>query len=190
MCAVVVLTVGVLSMALLSARTQTTGQRSKYMSMAAILASEKLEDLNRWTGNDPQICVPTGTASLGSLNADVLQTTACDTGASSSVSYYDDVSITLVDNSGDCPNSTAGCFAETVSTQSGGTVEFTTTYHAPSGQIVTGSPSETAPGNMTFHRRWIVEANTPVAGTRRLTILVTLVNSSISTSFQMSLVRP
>jgi hypothetical protein len=52
----------------------------------------------------------------------------------------------------------------------------------------------------TFHRRWIIEANTPVAGvssicmsgTRRVTVLVTLMDQSVKppVTFQMSMVRP
>lgn len=188
--AVIILTVGALSMALLSARMQTTGERSKFMSLAATLASEKLEDLNRWNSNDAQICVPAGNTSVGSLTADVIQTTTCATGTSGSVSYYDDVSITLVDNGANCPASSAGCFAETVSSQGTSGVVYTTTYHSPGGQIVTGSPSDTAPASATFHRRWMVEANTPVTGTRRLTVLVTLMNNPVTVTFQMTLVRP
>jgi len=39
------------------------------MSSASILASEKLEDLNRLSPSDPEVAVTAGTA--GSLNADV-----------------------------------------------------------------------------------------------------------------------
>jgi hypothetical protein len=52
----------------------------------------------------------------------------------------------------------------------------------------------------TFHRRWIIEANTPVAGdssiclpgTRRVTVLVTLMDLTVQppVTFQMSMVRP
>ena len=59
----------------------------------------------------------------------------------------------------------------------------------------------------TFHRRWIIEADSPVAGvsaiclpgTRRVTVLVTLMDLSVqmytkstqpTVSFQMSMVRP
>lgn len=188
--ALVILTVGVVSMALLGMRTMETSQHSKYMSVAATLASEKLEDLNRWDGDDPQICVPTGSTSVGSLTGDVLQTTTCVGGASLSVPYYDDVSLTLTNNTGDCPNSSTGCFAETVSKDNGGTVYYTT-YHSPDGQISTVGPSNNSPAT-TFHRRWIIEANQPVNGTRRITVLVTLMDQTIRPGavFQMSIVRP
>ena len=81
MAAVFILTVGVVSVAALAGGMLASGQQSKYMTLAASLASEKLEDLNRWNDEAPQICVPSGNASVGSLTADVLQTTTCPTGA-------------------------------------------------------------------------------------------------------------
>jgi prepilin-type N-terminal cleavage/methylation domain-containing protein len=190
--AIAVLTIGVMAMALLGTRMMATGQQSKYLSVAGTMASEKLEDLNRWDQDDPQICVPTGSNSVGSLTADVLQTTTCPGGLSGSIAYYDDVSLNLTNASGDCPNSTAGCFAETVSGQNNGNTQYTTTYHSPDGQIGTSAPNNNNPGTATFHRRWIIEGNQPVAGTKRVTVLVTLMNGAIRPGavFQMSGVRP
>jgi prepilin-type N-terminal cleavage/methylation domain-containing protein len=191
MIAISILTVGVMAMALLGVRMMSTGQQSKYMSVAATLASEKLEDLNRWDKDDPQICVPTGSNTVGSLGADVRQTTTCSGGASDSIAYYDDVSLTLNSNNGDCPNSTAGCLAETISSVVGGNTSYTTTFHSPDG-IINTSSSGNAPAVATFHRRWIIEGDQPVAGTRRVTVLVTQLNQAIkpAATFQMSLVRP
>ena len=191
--AIVILTVALLSAALLTTRILGGGQQSRYMSLAATLASEKLEDLNRWDPDDPSICVPTGSTTAGSLTSDVLQTTTCPGGASASVNYYDDVNISLTGNGSgaNCPGSTSGCLAETVSSVSGGSTVFTTTYHTPDGQINTNT-SSTAPTSTTFHRRWIIEANQPVTGTRRVTVLVTLTDLSVQppVNFQMSAVRP
>ncbi len=190
--AILILTIGLVAAALLNSRILSGGQQSKYMSLAATLAAEKLEDLNRWDVDDPQICVASGTTSEGSLTSDVLQTTTCSTGPSATVNYFDDVSISLTNASGNCGNSTWGCFAETVSSVSGGNTVYTTTYHSPDGQISTTPPSPTPPTSSTFHRRWIIEANSPVAGTRRVTVLVTLEDLSVQVpvTFQMSLVRP
>jgi Tfp pilus assembly protein PilV len=190
--AILILTIGVLSVAALAGVMMTTGNRSKYLSLEASLASEKLEDLNRWPADSPQVCVPTGTASLGSLTSDVLQTTTCDGGAFAGIAYYDDVNINFSNASSDCPSSTAGCFAETVATQSGGSTTYITTYHSPDGRMTTGS-STTAPASMTFHRRWIIEANAPVTGVRRVTVLVSLNSTNMepnNATFQMSMVRP
>jgi len=201
MVAIFILTVGAVSVAALAGVMMTTGNRSKYMSLESSLASEKLEDLNRWPASAVQVCVPTGNTTVGSLTSSpgVLQTTTCpnssdgSAGASGSVAYYDDVNINYTaTGSTDCPSSTGGCFAETVANQSGGSTQYTTTYHSPDGQI-TFSSSTTAPANMTFHRRWIIEADTPVTGVRRVTVLVTINSANIqpsNASIQMSMVRP
>jgi len=202
--ALIVLVVGVVATATLAAHCMNTNRQSKYMSLATELASEKLEDLSRWDPDDPQVCVPAGSLSVGSLTSDVLQTTTCppplslcsSTGPSATVNYYDDVCMATV-NSTDCPNTTYGCFSETVSTPSSGTTIYTTT-HAPDGTInVTTPPTMPSP---TFRRRWIIEADSPVAGvsaiclsgTRRVTVLVTLMDKTVQppVSFQMSMVRP
>ncbi len=192
MVAIFILTVGAVSVAALAGVMMTTGNRSKYMSLEASLASEKLEDLNRWSADSPQVCVPTGTGSLGSLTSNVLQTTTCDSGSTGSVAYYDDVNLNFSNSTTDCPSSTGGCFAETITYQNGSTTQYTTTYHSPDG-TVTNSTGTTAPANMTFHRRWIVEANSPVTGVRRVTVLVSINSANIqpnNATFQMSMVRP
>jgi Tfp pilus assembly protein PilV len=191
--ALAVLTVGVMSAAALTAKLLAVGHQSKYMSLASILASEKLEDLNRYSSNDPQVCVPAANTSVGNLTLDILQTTTCPTsGFTGTVAYYDNVSISLSTSTTDCPNSTSGCFAETISTLSGGNTVYKTTYHTPDGQIVTPAATSSPPTNVTFHRRWIIEGNVPVAGTRRVTVLVTLLDATVQppVKFQMSLVRP
>ena len=203
--AIIVLVVGVVAVATLAAHCMNTNRQSKYVSLAAQLASEKLEDLSRWDPGDPQICVPVGSQSVGSLTSDVLQSTTCPpplsqcsapTGTSANVNYYDDVCLATV-NSTNCPNTTYGCFSETVSAPGSG-ISISTTTHAPDGTInVTTPPTMPSP---TFHRRWVIEADSPVAGisaiclpgTRRVTVLVTLMDQSVQppVTFQMSMVRP
>jgi hypothetical protein len=108
------------------------------------------------------------------------------------IAYYDDVSLDFTDGGADCPSSTGGCMAETVASQSGGTTQYITTYHSPDGRVPLPTTSTTAPANMTFHRRWVIEADTPVVGVRRITVRVTLNNPGPqnNASFQMSMVRP
>ena len=180
--ALTILVIGLSALALVSARMMSSGTNSKYMNLAAVLTSEKLEDLNRWSTGDPQICVPTGAVSVGSLTSDVIQTTTCAGGESYAVNYFDDVTLANVN----------GAVSETVSGLNGaGNMVYTTTTHAPDGSIQT-SQSATAPASATFHRRWIIEAGTPVNGVRRITVWVTLLDSSVQppVTFQMSLVRP
>jgi len=190
--AIFILTVGVVGVAALSGTMMTTGNRSKYLSLEATLASEKLEDLNHWPASAAGVCVPTGNTSVGSLTSDVLQNTTCPGGSPVSVAYYDDVNINFFNGSSDCVSSLGGCFAETVASQVSGVTQYTTTYHSPDGTVTTAT-NATAPTNMTFHRRWIIEGNAPVNGVRRITVLVTVNTGNIapfSPTFQMSLVRP
>jgi Tfp pilus assembly protein PilV len=194
--ATAILVIGVSAMAALGAVMLTRGRQSRYINVAQTLVSEKLEDLNRWNMASPYICVQAGDTSEGSLNPTTLvtQTITCPgTSLAQSVSYYDDISIDFLSGT-DCTSVNNGCFAETV--YNGSTLQYQTTYHSPDGVIpgtATGIPvtSSTAPSNMTFHRTWLIEANTPEIGTRRITVLVTLLDQSVkpSVSFQMSLVR-
>src|SRR5689334_16096668 len=177
-----VLAIGLLSAGFLAGQMMMGTNRSKYMSVASTLASEKLEDLNRWDVDDPQVCTPTGSSTAGSLTSDVNQTTTCaqtqpnGSQASANVSYYDDVYPNLNEGNSTCPDGTAGCFAETVASISGGSPTYVTTVHSPDGTIQTTS-STAPPSGESFHRRWIVEANSPANGVRRITVLVSLTNS-------------
>ena len=186
-----VLAIGLLSAGFLAGQMVVGTNRSKYINLASALASEKLEDLNRWDVDDPQICVPTGNSSAGGLTSDVNQTTTCPQGASTNVSYYDDVYPNLADGASTCPDTTAGCFGETVASVAGSATTYTTISHSPTGTIKTTSGSS-APTGSSFHRRWIIEANSPNNGVRRVTVLVNLTNSAVkpAVNFQMSIVRP
>jgi type IV pilus assembly protein PilV len=163
MIALLVLTIGLVGTAALMSTTVKTTAKSHLMATAAMLASEKLEDLDRFDKNDPAM-VPGG-----SLGADV-------------VGYSDDVQIS-VDN---------GTIAETTSTngvstsyvqQPGGNI--TVTQGA-------GLPAATS-STLTFDRRWQITANTPTTGVRTVTVLVTATEQSLMSprvTFQMSMVRP
>ena len=212
MAAILILSIGATAVAGLAGVMLTRGRQSKYMTLAATLTSEKLEDLSHWganadpaTGNDlssPNICVPSPATSEGSLTSDVTQSITCN-GNTATVSYFDNVSIDITDGSA-CATPGAGCLAETTSTTVSGATTYFTTYHSPNGQIAPPgvNGSTTAPTNNTFHRRWMIEANTPVAstlsagvyipGTRRITVSVTLLDGSVQpgVSNQMSMVRP
>src|SRR5271165_3315457 len=130
--AIGILTVGLMSAVLLTIETLGTTRQSKYMSMAAVLASEKLEDLNRWDSDDPEICVPTGSTSTGSLTSDTAPSILCPGGVSSTtVNYYDSVFLGETNDTSICPGSANSCFTETVSSISNGSTVYTTTSHAP-----------------------------------------------------------
>jgi prepilin-type N-terminal cleavage/methylation domain-containing protein len=192
-----VMTIGLMAAAVLAGSTMGTTRTSKFMSAAGILASEKLEDLNRWDVNDPQICIPTGSTSEGSLSQDVRATVTCPAGSSGTVNYYDDVFMgeTGVTSAVACPIASS-CFTETVSGSGPNGVVYTTTYHAPSG-IISSQNSTTAPTSATFHRRWVIESQpalngTAVGGVRRITVQVAGLDATVQSAvnFQMSMVRP
>lgn len=62
---VVILTIGLVGVASLMSQTVTGTAKSRYMSTAAMLATEKLEDLNRYPTSDANV------ASGGSITGDV-----------------------------------------------------------------------------------------------------------------------
>jgi hypothetical protein len=114
-------------------------------------------------------------------------------GTTEEVYYYDNVNIDVTDTAADCNSGSSGCFAETTEYMVNGVTNYMTTYHSPNGTI-SNPPvqSTTPPSNMTFHRRWLIEANTPSPGMRRITVAVSLLDQSVSpgvVNFQMSGVR-
>lgn len=181
--AIAILAIGMLGVAALLAQLGGNSTKSRYMSTEALLASEKLDDLNRFPYNDPAIVVPTGNTS-GSLTADTTATVTVGA-ITESVDYFDQVRI----------SSGNGNMVETVSGKdAAGNAVFITTTHAPDGSIQT-TTSNTAPAatadELTFSRRWIIEqnvANQP-AGIRRFTVLVSLQVPAFPSTFQSSMLR-
>lgn len=181
--AIFVLCVGLISFAGLVAQMVSGTSRSHYSSLAADLASEKLEDLNRWPTFDPNVYAASA-STAGSLTSDSSANVTSGGIGPELVNYYDDVTIA----------DTTGSVSETVSVVSGGSTSYKTTTHNPDGTI-TSSTSSSAPsilGAIDFHRRWTIEMDQPVTGIRRVTVLVTLQNQFVhpAVSFQMTTVRP
>jgi prepilin-type N-terminal cleavage/methylation domain-containing protein len=187
----VILAVGLVTLSSLAAQTLNGTARSQYMSLAANLASEKLEDLNRWPTTDCNVEVPAASTN-GSLTSDSTASVSCG-GGTSTVYYYDDVDIA----------DSTGAISETTTGLVGGVLTYTTTSHTPDGLLnsdgsgtlpYTTSTSATTAGTnaVGFHRRWTIEKDQPVAGVRRITVLVTLANSYMkpTVSYQLSMVRP
>ncbi len=180
--AIAILAVGLLGVAALLAQLGGNSTQSRYMSTEALLASEKLDDLNRYPYNDPAIAVPNGT-SAGSLTVDTTATITIGV-VTENVDYFDKVQI----------SSGNGNMVETVSGKdAGGNNVFITTTHAPDGSITT-TTSATAPvptaDMLTFTRHWVIEANMAgiPAGVRRFTVLVALQGATPST-FQSSMLK-
>ncbi|MGH9815389.1 MAG: type IV pilus modification PilV family protein [Candidatus Acidiferrales bacterium] len=177
--AVGILAVGLMAVAALITRTLKDTARSREMSLAALLASEKLEDLNRWPAVDPHVAVAPG-ATAGSLAADTTANVVVG-GVATTVAYFDDI----------VEGQTPGFFSETVSgidPVSGGVI-YTTTTHAPDGTVTT-TVSGAAPVGSSFKRRWTIEGDQPVAGVRQITVFVTNQDPAGAVTFQMSTVRP
>src|ERR1019366_3479471 len=72
-----ILIVGLVAVAGVVGSTLSNTARSEYMTQAATLATEKLEDLNRYPPSDGNVTVPNGT-SAGSLTSEI-------------TGYYDEV---------------------------------------------------------------------------------------------------
>jgi len=181
--AISILAVGLLGVAALLAQLGGNSTQSRYMSTEALLASEKLDDLNRFPYNDPAIIVPTGN-SAGSLTVDTTDTVTVGA-ITESVDYFDQVRI----------SSGNGNMVETVSGKdAGGNSVFITTTHAPDGSIQTVTSPAAPPATsdmLTFSRHWIIEQNIAglPAGVRRFTVLVTLQVPAFPSKFQSSMLR-
>jgi hypothetical protein len=159
-----VITLGLFTASAFTGRSETPHRRSKYITLASSLASDKLQDLSRWDANDPNVCVPTHAKSVGSLTRDVIQTTTCPNGAADTVSYFDDVTLSPTGND----------YSETIQSTSGGTPVYVTTTHSADGSINI-TTSDTPPTDQpTFHRRWVIQRDSRASGTRRITVVVTL----------------
>lgn len=183
MVSIVILAVGLLALAGLGAQMVSGTANSHYASLAADMASEKLEDLNRWPTFDPNVYAASA-STAGSLTSDQSANVTSGSIGPEVVNYYDDVVIT----------DATGAISETHSLVSSGSPSFNTTTHNPNGTIST-STSTSAPsilGALDFHRRWLIEMDQPVTGVRRITVLVTLTNQMVQPpiTFQMTMVRP
>jgi hypothetical protein len=196
-----ILVVGLMAAAAFIGNAIGSTARSEYMNQAATLASEKLEDLNRWpaqynvnTGldsGDPHVIVSNG-VSAGSLTADVVQNVTAN-GTTEAVNYYDLVYF----------SPSQGSLQEIVSSLDPlGNPQYTTIIHPATGMLQDPPPPPTSTlpsvaGAIGFKRRWIIEFNpsvagSPVTGVRRITVEVDLQNVFVqpAVQFQMSIVRP
>lgn len=189
MVAILVLTVGLVALSSLATATLSGTENARFAGLAANLASEKLEDLNRWPYWDPNVYVASG-STAGSLTSDA-QASVTSQGDTETVNYYDNV---YISGSNTSASAQTGAVTETVLGLVNGTETYTTLTHNPSGMLSqTQSASQPAaiPNSVAFHRRWVIEMDQPVTGVKRITVLVTLTNQYIKppVSYQMSMVR-
>ncbi len=195
---IAVLAIGLLSIAALIGSTLQAGTRARYMSEASILASEKLDSLNKWPSGDTSGATSTAMSTAptdpniwpgGSLSTDP------DCGTGTAAEYCDQVVV----------SESAGADYETQTQSVNGTPQVTTIVHTSSGCVGTPTACDVATptGGITFTRRWEITQDptisalgggtTTASDTRRITVLVTLDDSTSSSqpvTFQMSMVRP
>jgi len=166
MVAISILTVGLMAMALLMARTYSSTTRSRYMSMAATLASEKLEDLEHYKKTDAYL-TPGGSLATVPPNTYVN-------------GYYDLVGISMA----------GGTYQELTvkGASSSDLFSLSSNGSQPTSAYVTTATSNVG---MTFARQWMIENNVPTNGVARITVLVTLLDITVqpTVTFQMSAVR-
>jgi Tfp pilus assembly protein PilV len=169
--AAVILIVGLVSVAGLLGSTLGGTARSGYMNQASTLATEKLEDLNRYPTADPTV------SSGGSLTSD---------NVTNNVPYFDEVFF----------SPSQGAMQETVgSLDASGNTQYQTVSYSPNGLITVTAATAAGPsaaGQIAYKRRWIIDQDQPIAGVRRVTVLVSQENSMLQppVTFQMSMVRP
>lgn len=193
MVAIVILSIGMLSLAALMSKMTGSTETSRYMSIAALLASEKLEDLNRLSASDPEIAIPSG-SQAGDLATNKCCVSVTTSNGTESVDYFDQVYMSAGGNSGG-----SGGMSETITGKNGsGQTTYGTYTHLPDGTMsAPGDPSTwsttapaVTPDTIIFNRRWVIEKDTPVVGTRRITVLVSLQTPvGPAVNFRMSSVR-
>jgi len=182
--AITILAVGMLALAGLISKTSSSTDRSRYMSLAGLQTSEKLEELTRLPPSDPAIAITSGD-SVGSLTANVGPVTV----GANSVVYFDEVFL----------SSGAGNVTETISkpnstTGVAGYLTQTQTPDAGTQSTWSATPPAIAADALHFERRWLIEDSTITGlptGARRITVLVRLLDTPIQpqVTFQMSTVR-
>jgi type IV pilus modification protein PilV len=185
---ILILSIGLLSVAALIGGTMNSGTNARFMNMANMLASEKLDMLNKWPSTDGNVTCPSG--SCGSLTG----SSTC--GATDQ--YCDQVVM----------SESSGADYETQTQIVSGSPVTTTIVQTSSGCVNTPTVCVVAnpTGGSTFTRRWLIttpvsvtsaggtvtSVGTAATGPRRITVVVTLNDQTVQppVSFQMSMVRP
>lgn len=167
MVSILVLTIGLVGTAALMSSSVNMGAHARYVSTAALLASEKMEDLDRYPDGDPNL------VGGGSLGADI-------------AGYFDNVQIST-SNGNIYETTTSGGVTTLYKQNPDGTVVVTP------GAALPAATSDM----LTFNRRWLVKQDPTVGanvitGAVQITVLVTLTNQALNppVTYQTSLVHP
>ena len=179
--AITILSIGLLSVALLMSNTLSSGSRARYINIANVLASEKLDTLNRLPSNDPNVVAGgalTGPAACaaGDIYCDqvtVAEVSGSDYETQTQIVNGNPVTTTIVHTNGGCVDTPTNCG---VAAPTGSSSTFTRRW------LVTASPTITSTSG----------ATQTVTGAKRVTVVVTLDNQTgqAPVTFQMSMVRP
>jgi Tfp pilus assembly protein PilV len=167
--AIFVLTFGLLALAGFMGSMRSDTSQSRYMETEALLASEKLEDLNRYPAVDPAM------ANGGALTGTPV------------AGYSDQVQISTDEGN------SVEIITGTTCSGSAGYTTITVQNGIATSQCATGTPPAPAANVEVFQRQWAIEANQPASGVRRITVNVTLLSPTVKSgaaSFQATLVRP
>jgi type IV pilus modification protein PilV len=198
-----ILAIGLLGVAALLSSILLTGSQSRYMNIANVLASEKLDTLNKYPSSDPNVCDSTSCASAA--NSGYCAASSCGTINGAAVCavgdpYCDQVVVSETTGA-DYETQTQVVYDPVTGTTSNQTTTIVQTSFGCVGTPASCGVANPPSGGATFTRRWLITENptitstggTPatVTGGRRITVLVTLNTQSRSpVSFQMSMVRP
>lgn len=178
--AVFVLAFGLLALAGFLSQMNLSTSETRYLEVATMLASEKLEDLGR---------IPNVNAAMQNNGGSLTSDAAAVTYGTQLVAYNDQVEVST-DN---------GSATEIIiGTNAAGTSGYWTISHTNPGIATsifsTGTPPNPTADMLVYKRRWTVEVNQPINGVRRLTVLVSLMSpADIGTraaNFQATMVRP
>lgn len=191
MVALTVLVIGLIGVAALIGNLIASGGKTRYVNIANVLASEKLDDLNKWPCSESQNGTVTCDDNItpgGSLTGP----TAC--GANDN--WCDQVTVS---------ESSGADYETQTQYNADGTINTTTIVHTNTGCVDTPANCGVAApstGGSTFTRRWLITADPTITGTdgttktvtggRRVTVVVKMnsVSAQNAVSFQMSMVRP
>jgi hypothetical protein len=154
-----ILVVSMVSTAIFLARISPDSGRSREWNLAGKLAAEKIEELKRLPADDPRLAVTDGRMA-GCLTSDVSHVFGAGLDKSM-VKYYDEIVAGEGGASAGADSRTTGKPTFRNATPKRGTTFGVTTN--------SNGPAPTA-----FNRRWLIQKDVPVAGVKRVTVVVSL----------------
>jgi Tfp pilus assembly protein PilV len=163
MIAILVLLFGFIAMINLIATSIVVNRSSNRLTSLTMLASDKLEQLRTLDINDPQLQVPAGSTTAGSLDDDSTQ----DVGGTQ-VSYFDTIFVDPRDGS------------ITRTSRLDDQDQYNSVKQTMAGTTTT-TPSGGEPTQVSYRRRWLIQKDPAVlAGATRITVEVAVKTNKLS----------